>query len=78
MNMAINLFEDILFKTKRIIDIAVGSGSVENLFALDFESFKNGFHSQSVLKFEFSNLLSEELNEGFYYLNIQLKEMHAL
>jgi hypothetical protein len=63
-----------LFKTKRIIDIAVGSGNVENLFALDFESFKNGINSQSVLQFQFSNLLSEQLNGDFYYPDYSIKE----
>ena len=63
-----------LFKTKRVIDIAVGSGNVENLFALDFDSFKNGIHSQSFLQFEFSHLYSERLDEDFYYPEYSVKK----
>ena len=64
-----------LFKTKRIIDISVGSGDVENLFALDYETFKNGINSQSVLQFEFSNLSSEKLDTNFYYPDYSKKEI---
>ena len=64
-----------LFKTKRIIDISVGSGDVENLFALDYETFKNGINSQSVLQFDFSNLSSEKLDTNFYYPDYSKKEI---
>jgi hypothetical protein len=63
-----------LFKTKRVIDIAVGSGDIENLFALNFELFKDGLLSEKVLDFEFSNLLSEQLYCDFYYPDYCIKE----
>lgn len=63
-----------LFKTKRVIDIAVGSGDIENLFALNFALFKDGLLSEKVLDFEFSNLLSEKLYCDFYYPDYCVKE----
>ena len=63
-----------LFKSKRVIDIAIGTGDIENLFAVNFELFKDGIHEGGSLAFEFSNLLSEELYCDFYYPDYNVKE----
>lgn len=56
-----------LFKTQRIIDIAVGHGIVKNLFALNSDVVENNVLLDERLSFNFNWLSSETLSEGFYY-----------
>lgn len=56
-----------LFRSRRIIDVAVGYGTVETLYALNSAIFRQGVASQSLLQFEFFNLEFDSESEGFYY-----------